>query len=131
MLSTNVGPSDRSTRRGNISKTSLMTPAYPFGIRTYTGDLPAQPGRPDLLLSTEVLQCRTWVKVEHTPDHFTLLIIYGLASDFYAPPHDRRLRLQFERADWLGFQRNVDRNLNPALARRLRKIRDVKIQRET
>ena len=86
---------------------------------------PRSQGRPDLIVSSQVTECRSWVSEEHISDHFPLLTTYDLAWEFPAPPHDCRPRYQFAHANWDSFQRTVDHALDPRLGRLLQRIRDL------
>ena len=96
------------------------------GLDLLLATFPRSQGRPDLLLSTQVTECRTWVAEVHVSDHFPLLTTYDLAWEYTSPPHDCRLRHQFASADWASFRRTVDQHLDPHLERRLSQIRTTK-----
>ena len=95
------------------------------GIDQSLATFPRSQGRPDLLLSSQVVERRTWVCEVHASDHFPLLTTYDLAWEFPAPHHDSRMRYQFASAEWDTFRRTVDRHLDASLARRLSQIRSV------
>ena len=100
------------------------------GLDQSLATFPRNQGRPDLLLSSNVTECRTWVVEIHVSDHFPLLTTYDLAWEYQPSPHDNRPRLQFEQADWPHFQTHVDEGLDPRLARRLQTLRHVASQQQ-
>jgi hypothetical protein len=87
-------------------------------------------GRPDLIVSADLEERQSWVKMEHISDHLPLLTTFDLAWEYPAPIHDCRPRVKFESADWAAFQRQVEASLDPALERSLQQIRQVRDQPE-